>query len=409
MNFKIYLSSLVFFLCTQVYPQTNINVGQVFSIKSEILNEEREIQVFLPNGYSESDKEYPVLYILDGQRYFLNGILYQKTLQWQEKTPDFIVIGINTDNNKRRKLFYEQSETFTQFLEQELISFVDKNYRTSQVRMLFGWEMGGGLAIEILARYQKLFTTYLIASPTHLDENRIAMLKKRLIDDKKTSNFIYYTLSPLESWAIESIDSLSNTFKENASHHIKWHYTSLKNEHHHSTPTRTIHEGLNAYFMDYIPIRFYSLKEFEDFGAMKALKIHYKKRGEKYNIAEDIHKDTKHFLLLQAMKEDNYKAFKFFMEEFDDYYKSKTRDLWFNRYAQFYLKHHNFDQAFQIFNAGLEKFENSSLILNGLGDFYFVKNNTKKAKSYYHKAVEIAIKNSDSNLIEYQTDLEKLK
>lgn len=75
--------------------------------------------------------------------------------------------------------------------------------------------------------------------------------------------------------------------------------------------------------------------------------------------------------------------------------ESKTRDLWFNRYAQFYLKYKNSDKALEIFNIGLMKFPNSSLILNGLGDAYLNKGDKKQAAIFYKKAIELAKKNSD--------------
>ena len=41
-------------------------INDKFTVKSRILNEEREIYVYLPPGYKESGKVYPVIYLLDG-------------------------------------------------------------------------------------------------------------------------------------------------------------------------------------------------------------------------------------------------------------------------------------------------------------------------------------------------------
>jgi tetratricopeptide (TPR) repeat protein len=345
---------------------------------------------------------------LDGQRYFLNGVLFQKTLRWQEKTPDFIVVGVNTNNNTRRKLFFDDSKKFIDFLELELIAYIDKNYRTVNERLFFGWEMAGGLAFEILAENADLFTAYMISSPTHMRSARMASLKKKLMDDKEMQKFLYFTISPVEYWALSGLERISTVLKENASDNIVWEYESLKGENHHSTPTKTIQQGLSKFYFDYAYIRFYSLKEFDEFGGMDVLKAHYKKRGERYQISTDIHKDTKHFLLLQSMKEDNYESFLFFMKEFDGYYKLQTRDSWFNRYAQFYLKYENTEKAIEVFDVGLVAFPDSPVLLSGLGDAYLAKENTKKAKRYYSKAIKIATKNGDSNLGDYKSKLEKL-
>ncbi|WP_394751342.1 alpha/beta hydrolase [Spongiimicrobium salis] len=407
----IFLSIIIFTIVFDNIRAQEIKpdfLGEKHIVNSDILKEKREISIYLPENYQDTETDYPVLYILDGQRYFLNGILYQKTLKWKEKTPDFIVIGINTNNRKRRKLFFDDSKMFIDFLDKELIPYVDRNYRTSSKRLFFGWEMAGGLAIELLAQPQSMFSAYFIASPTHIDTARLDLLKKRLTQRDNASEFIYFSISPVESWSIPSLENLSKTLKEYAPEGLSWHYKILDEENHHSTPTKTIHEGLNKYFQDYPYIRFYSLKEFDDFGGITALKEHYQKRGEKYNLSTEIHKDTKHFMLVQSMNEDNYESFVFFMQEFGDYYKSKRRDFWFNRYAQFYLKYQKPNAAIEILTVGLDKFQNSSLILGSFGDAYVKKGDKVKAKEYYKKAIDFASKNGDKNIEVYESKLKQI-
>ena len=407
----IFLSTIIFTIVFDTIHAQEIKpnfLGEKHIINSDILKEKREISIYLPENYQDTETDYPVLYILDGQRYFLNGVLYQNTLKWKEKTPDFIVIGLNTHNRKRRKLFFDDSKIFIDFLDKELIPYVDRNYRTSSKRLFFGWEMAGGLAIELLAQPQSLFSAYLIASPTHINKARLDLLKNKLTQSDNASEFIYFSISPLETWSIPSLENLSKVLKKHASEGLIWHYKTLEGENHHSTPTKGIHEGLNKYFWDYPYIRFYSLKEFDDFGGMNALKEHFKKRGEKYNLSTEIHKDTKHFLLLQSMNEDNYESFVFFMHEFGDYYKSKKRDFWFNRYAQFYLKYQKPNEAIKILTAGLDKFQNSSLILGTFGDAYVKKGEKAKAKEYYKKAIDFASKNGDKNIEIYESKLKQI-
>ena len=83
MNIKVLLlQTLVFFsyqLAAQITSESNI-VGSNIQIQSKVLNQEREIQVYLPDGYEESEKSFPVLYLLDGQRYFLHGVSLLKSL-----------------------------------------------------------------------------------------------------------------------------------------------------------------------------------------------------------------------------------------------------------------------------------------------------------------------------------------
>ena len=172
-------SLILFILCcvtiTTGFTQIeNPNIA-MSTIKSSILNEDRTIQIYTPDGYAESDKKYPVLYVLDGQEYFLLGLAYQDMLRFRDKSPEFIVVGINTDRRKRRVLFYNESDKFINFLETELIPFMDTNYRTKKEkeRLFFGWEMGAGLGFEILAERNDLFSGFILASPTHSTDKRI--------------------------------------------------------------------------------------------------------------------------------------------------------------------------------------------------------------------------------------------
>jgi enterochelin esterase-like enzyme len=103
MNIKLFTIVLFCSLCFNSYAQTggveNI-VGTNFLIKSEVLSEEREIQVYLPDGYTDSDRKYPVLYILDGQRLFLHGVSLQKSFAAGRQTPEFIVVGITNKQSQ---------------------------------------------------------------------------------------------------------------------------------------------------------------------------------------------------------------------------------------------------------------------------------------------------------------------
>lgn len=405
---------LIFFL-TFLYFTSNAqesepySIGKNYWINSKNLKEKREISIYLPENYKSTKTDYPVLYILDGQRYFLNGVLYQHTLKWQDKTPDFIVVGIKTNNRQRRKLFSSDSKKFIQFLNSELVPYLENNYRTSSKRYLFGWEMAGGLAIEILSSTHNLFSAYFISSPTHLTDERLQKLSNKLSQNKNPTELIYFTLGSNEDWALSSIEKLQKILRDNNSPKLKWKYELYEDENHHSTPTLTMHKGLNLYFNDYVYLRFKSLKEFEDFGGIDQLKKHFVERGRKYDISKAIHKSTKHFLLLQAMKENNLESFVLFMNEFKDYYKTKTRDSWFNRYAQFYLKHNHPNQAIEILNHGQDKFPDSAVLQASLGDAFFSTGNKEKARNHYQKALDLAIKNNDNNINIYKTKIEQIK
>ena len=397
MNFKSILTliSITFFIAIKSYSQgnsTDIVVGKNYKIVSKILNETRGIQVYIPDNYSkEKNRSYPVLYVLDGQEYFMHGVAYQNMLRFRDKSPGFIVVGINTDRHKRRNLFYKESKKFTSFLKRELIPFIDTNFRTKKEkeRLYFGWEMAGGLGFELLANQINLFSGYFIASPTHSTEKRMNALKNMII---KKDKFLLITSAPEERWITKDTAFLS--ILKNHSANKLWRYSVLEREDHYSTPLKTIHEGLSDYFTDYKPIRLRTLKAYDDYGGLAALKVYYNGRGVRYDLSTEIHKETKHFLLLNAMKEDNYKRFDYYANEFDGYIETNTRDLWFDRYARFYLKHHNIEKALYLYQYGINKLPNSSMLYEGIGTLYKRKKDNKKALRAFTKALELDSNNS---------------
>jgi predicted alpha/beta superfamily hydrolase len=401
---KIHYIIILLFTINQVVSQ-NLNEGKVFGnsiiLKSDILQEERDIQIFLPTNYEENSKKYPVLYVIDAQRYFLNGIVFQQNLTWQEIAPEFIVVGINTDVVKRRHLFYKESTKFIQFLEEELIPEINTKYKTLNERIYFGWEMAAGLGIEIFANKPSLFNGFLLASPTHISRDRLETVSRMLKKNTRHDLKLYTALGTVENWATEPMSSLDSIFQRHPRKHIQWKYNLSDKENHYTTPLTTINEGLKLFFSDYGPIRFYSINEFLDFGGVESLKKHYQDRGKKYQISEEIHADTKHYLLLQAIKEDNFKIFQELIGEIDgeifikNYYRQPR---WFQRYSNFYFENNKLEDALEILELGLDKFPDASILLFTKGNYYKTNGKIEDAKKWYKKAIQIAKMNDEPEL-----------
>ncbi|GGK34346.1 hypothetical protein GCM10007962_30970 [Yeosuana aromativorans] len=401
-------------MISQVVSQ-NLNERKEFCnsiiLKSNILQEERDIQIFLPSNYYKSLKKYPVLYVIDAQRYFLNGIVFQQNLTWQEITPEFIVVGINTDSEKRRNLFNKESSKFIQFLEEELIPEINVKYRTIDERIYFGWEMAAGLGVEIFTNKPTLFNGFLLASPTHISKDRLEMVSGMLKNNTQHNLKLYVALGSFENWAIESMSSLDSIFQSYPSKKIEWKYNLSDKENHYTTPLTTINEGLKLFFNYYGPIRFYSIKEFLDFGGIESLKKHYQVRGKKYQVSEEIHPDTKHYLLLQAHKENNLVIFEELMREIDgkDFIKNYYRQArWFNNFASFYLENNKLEDALEILELGLDKFPDASILHFAKGNYFKAIGRMKDTRKWYKKAVQIARMNNEPELEKFITELKRI-
>lgn len=106
---KIVLSMLFFgvALYATAQQEENIIVGKKLSVYSTTLKENRKIWVYTPgNSFTtlDSNKRYPVLYLLDGDAHFLStvGIIQQLSqTNGNAVLPEMIVVGIENTNRLR--------------------------------------------------------------------------------------------------------------------------------------------------------------------------------------------------------------------------------------------------------------------------------------------------------------------
>jgi len=159
-------------------------IGEVLEIHSDVLNEDRILNIYLPNGYSkDSLKDYPVIYLLDGSYHedmiHIAGLVQFDSYSWINRVPESIVVGISNIDRKRDYTFPTTvvedkksfpttggSAAFIEFLEKEVQPFIKANYKVNQTRTLIGQSLGGLLATEILFKKPEMFDNYIIVSPS---------------------------------------------------------------------------------------------------------------------------------------------------------------------------------------------------------------------------------------------------
>jgi len=146
----IVIGGLVYFLT----PRKNS-----MRLYSKALDETRTILVHLPEGYDKSRENYPVLYVLDGgdtplsSKYVTPYSHARTTLKrLGSSIPQMIMIGVANKDRCRDMLPVKVEEyptsggadKFLTFMAEELIPFVDRNFRTTDFRILYG-ESDAGL------------------------------------------------------------------------------------------------------------------------------------------------------------------------------------------------------------------------------------------------------------------------
>lgn len=157
------------------------------------LGKTRRIWIYLPEGYENSNKKYPVIYMHDGQNLF--DVLTGPFGEWgvdecldtlSEKIKfETIIVGIdngladrlseyspyNFKVNADEENVWDVKGTGTQYLESlvyDLKPFIDKNYRTksdAKYTSVCGSSMGGLISLYAVMRYPSVFGSAGVFSP----------------------------------------------------------------------------------------------------------------------------------------------------------------------------------------------------------------------------------------------------
>ena len=183
---KIILFAFLFFTLFSVSAQSEkvFSFGLVEELESKELEEKRTLNIYLPQGYHpDSVTTYPVIYVLDGSQYedfpHIAGLV--QFMNMYNILPKSIVVGIsNLDKSRYRDFTYPSSderdikdlptsggsEKFINYLENEVIPLINRNYKTNTHKTIIGQSLGGLLVTEILFKKPYLFDNYVIVSPS---------------------------------------------------------------------------------------------------------------------------------------------------------------------------------------------------------------------------------------------------
>ncbi len=197
----------------------NLVSGDIITINSRVLNENRKIYIHYPKSDSANlNKRYPVLYLMDGESHF--EMLSQFTdylSRWDVNViPQMIVVGI-TNTKRTRDLTPTKSiinyfgkadtiadswmkpsggnEEFLQFIRQELIPYVETNYKTQPYKIFAGHSFGGIASINCMLSHPGMFDAYIAISPSFWwdDEYVLKLADKNLKKTSVLNKMLFYS------------------------------------------------------------------------------------------------------------------------------------------------------------------------------------------------------------------------
>lgn len=244
-----------------------MSIGERVPFYSEIINENREILIGTPSSYDTSDESYPVLYLLDGEAHFHHVTGLTKFLAQNQQIPEMLVVGIpNTDRNRdltppstdpsERSEYptHGSADSFLRFLNEELIPFVEDNYRTRTYRILVGHSFGGLFALHSLLDASNPFNAYITLSPSlQWNNQRLTQAFQEYFSVfRELPRDLYLAKGNESSVLLPGFDQISTTLENADLEEFRWKSEVLSEESHNSLPYRAIHRGLEFIFEDWV-------------------------------------------------------------------------------------------------------------------------------------------------------------
>ena len=235
--------------------------GTTHHFRSSVLQQERVLNVYVPDGYAtDTTSYYPVIYVLDGSANedfpHIAGLV--QFMNMYDLLPKSIVVGIaNVD--RRHDLSHPStvkedleiaptaggSAAFMEFIGKEVQPFVDKRYRTAQPRTIIGQSLGGLFALEVLYKQPDLFEQYIIVSPSTWWDNRSLLeqtpgwFATHVGIEKK----VYLSIGTEGADMQANMDLLVKYFGEGSQQPMTWWYVPFADETHATILHRSVYRA----------------------------------------------------------------------------------------------------------------------------------------------------------------------
>jgi predicted alpha/beta superfamily hydrolase len=164
------------------YPRTALFGTEERTLFCATRGREYHLSVALPEDYRTSTQAYPVIYVLDGDLFFGMAAGLTPLTRWFWGVPEVIIVGISYGMDSYdhwaqvRELDFKVPEVrdappesvahlFLEALTQEMIPFIEANYRTiPSDRGLYGYSSSGFFVLYALFHKPDAFQRYLSGS-----------------------------------------------------------------------------------------------------------------------------------------------------------------------------------------------------------------------------------------------------
>jgi|GEM_PF-6451381 len=269
--------------------------GNSYQIDSSAFGQDVTLYVHLPAGYADSsDKDYPVLYVLDAESWMHAAVEANRILQVNRRIPETIIVGV-----VRTRLLGSFSDPIVRanlvsLFRDDVLPHVQANYRTSDLTTAFGHSATADLVLSLLIADPNLFSRFVLASPG-LGEELISGMESLLSENPLADKTMYLTLTNIheEGHSRHSgMTRLIELLNEKADESFVWRYDPIESLSHFTTPHTALFEGVAFLDLDFSPTRFADYQSFLEFGGLPEVESHYERRALKYGVDPSVPLNT---------------------------------------------------------------------------------------------------------------------
>ncbi|MGB2906777.1 MAG: alpha/beta hydrolase-fold protein, partial [Candidatus Aminicenantaceae bacterium] len=265
-------------------------------LRSRILNEERTLLIHLPKDYAQKSAKYPVLYLLYGDHvttYFGETVAILDRLGQTGRIPEMLLMAV-TNTDRYRDLLPEKPDgtasgihNFMRFFEEELVPFVESQYRTKPFRVIVGPQAGAGFAMYTLFEKPGLFQAAIINHPFRWRGGRdkiIQSAERYFAQQDAYKKFLYVSYEDSDELAREGIpyiDRFAALVKEKDIQDFEFHLNFIPNNDEFITPMG-LRTGMKSLFSAY------PFPEDKEISGLEDIQNHYADLSKKYGFTIDI-------------------------------------------------------------------------------------------------------------------------
>ncbi len=231
------------------YSQDNIIYKKFNSFE---LDSERIIKIYLPDSYdSEKENTYPVAFLFDAEFLFDIYVANSKLFALRDKAPEQIVVGIFQNQNEERYtdcdysidtgLPNNESNKFYKFIREELLNYIDENYRTSLFKLLVGNTLTANFANYFFIENNHAFNAYININPSYAPQmNELLELKSQNLDSE---TFYYLSSGNFNTEKkLKAINSVNGLLKLSENDKFKYKFDDFSN----SNKTASIGQAISS-------------------------------------------------------------------------------------------------------------------------------------------------------------------